>query len=177
MIDNATATAQRIMAIDWTGSFERTASRVALLREYLRRAAWWAKDLEPGQWPFFDIAGTIEPTIRADPRLIRRVEDHLASKLKRKTSLVTRTCESAMHFATLLDSRTQLPQLPATVMRPFEPLLLMFERGGGFRIEGSGLIEVDIAGVPKGTIESCKNRAELSLDPAVLDALDAAGTR
>ena len=177
MIDNATATAQRIMAIDWTGSFERTASRVALLREYLRRAAWWAEALDASPWPFFDIASAAEPAIRADPRLIRQLEDQLTSKLQLQRSPVARACESAVHFAALLDSRTPLPRLPATAMQPFEPLLVMFERGGGFWVDGTGFIEVDSVGVPKGTIESCKNRAELSLNPAMLDALDAAGNR
>jgi hypothetical protein len=168
----ATAVAERVMAVDWAGSFDKTNSRVSLLREYLRRAAWWADAVKAAEWPFFDIAAAIDPTVRADPGLVRRVEEHLASQ--RQGALVTRTCVRALHFAALLDAGAKLPEVPESAAQPFEPLLVMFERGGGFRVEGSGLIEVDAAGVPKGTAAAHRTPGPVaSLDAAALDALDA----
>lgn len=62
---------------------------------------------------------------------------------------MTRTCIRALHFAALLDAGIDLPQaLPL----PFEPLLVMFERGD-FRVEGSGLIDVDTLGIRVGTVD------------------------
>ncbi|HLL01718.1 MAG TPA: hypothetical protein VK539_14105 [Myxococcaceae bacterium] len=143
MNTHVTATAKRITAINWAGSFDKTPSRVALLREYLRRAAWWASAVKSAEWPFFDIAAAVNPQVRAAPAQIEAVEAHLSEKLH-------------------------------SVAQPFEPLLRMFERGGGFRLGGSGLIEVDAAGVPKGTAQAHrKDTPVVALEPAALDALDA----
>lgn len=176
MTSHVDTTAKRIMAINWEGSFARTRSRVALLREYLRRAAWWAEAVKSEEWPFFDIAHAIKPEVRADPALVKRIETHLAPEMQ--GILVVHACVRALHFAALLDAGVQLPKLPGSAVQPFEPLLVMFERGGGFRTDGSGLIQVDIAGVPKGTIQSnLKDKPVVALDPAALDALDAAAGR
>lgn len=170
MSNHVTALARRIMAIQWTGSYDKNRSRVALLREYLRRAAWWADAMKTEQYPFFDIAEEINPKVRADPAQVQRVEADLNSKMV--GVLARRTCARALHFAALLDAGTKLPKVPGSVAQPFEPLLMMFERGGGFRLEGK-LIEVDSAGVPIGTLQS--NRTDtpvVALTAAALDALD-----
>ncbi|KFA92155.1 hypothetical protein [Archangium violaceum] len=172
MTAHVSAVAKRIKAINWSGSFDRTPSCVALLREYLRRASWWAEAVKSSEWPFFDIAAAVNPAVRADPGQIQAIEDHLSQKLQ--GVLVVRTCVRALHFAALEDAGAKLPRVPASVVRPFEPLLMMFERGGGFRLGGSGLIEVDTAGVPKGTASSHHtDKTVVALEPAALDALDA----
>jgi hypothetical protein len=174
MSNHVSSTFKRIMNIQWEGSYDRIPSRLALMREYLRRAAWWAEALKATPWPFFDIAYEIKRDVRANSTLITQVETHLASKLGLTSSLVVRSCEHALHFAALLDSGAQLPKLPDSVQQPFEPLLVMFERGDGFRIEGSGLIELDSLGLQKGTIQSNHtNEPVVSLARADLDALDA----
>jgi hypothetical protein len=171
MANQVDALARRILALKWAGSYEKTRSRVALMREYLRRAAWWAEAVDSEQYPFFDIAEAIEPEVRADPALVQRVEADVTAKLA--GVLVRRTCVRALHFAALLDAGTKLPQVPGSVAQPFEPLLVMFERGGGFRLEG-GLIEVDSAGVPTGTIQSNRtDKPVVALTSSALDALDA----
>lgn len=172
MADHVDTTAKRIMAVDWESSYEKTRSRVTLVFEHLRRAAWWAPAVKAQQWPFFDIAEAINPKLRASPAVVRRVEADLAAKSQGE--LVMRTCMRALNFAALLDAGTKLPQVPNSAAEPFEPLLVMFERGGGFRLEGGRFIEVDLKGVPVGTSES--NRADkpvVALTSAALDALDA----
>jgi len=171
MNTHVTATAERIKAINWAGSFDKTPSRVALLREYLRRAAWWASAVKSAEWPFFDIAAAVNPKVRAAAAQVDAVEAHLSEKLQ--GVLVVRCCIWALHFAAPLDAGTKLPRVPDSVAQPFEPLLRMFERGGGFRLGGSGLIEVDAAGVPKGMAQAHrKDTPVVALEPAALDALD-----
>jgi len=49
----------------------------------------------------------------------------------------------------------------------------MFERGGGFSTEGSGLIEVDSLGIRIGTVEdNLSEQPIIALDEATLDAAD-----
>ncbi len=174
MNTHVTATAGRIKAINWAGSFDKTMSRVALLREYMRRAAWWASAVKSTKWPFFDIAAAVNPKVRASPALVEGVEAHLSEKLQ--GGVVLDCCVRALHFAALLDAGSKLPRVPDSVALPFEPLLMMFERGGGFHMEGSGLIDVDSVGVPKGTAQAhLKDKPVVELKPAALDALDAVG--
>ena len=171
MSAHVTAVAKRIKAIDWSGSFDKTPSRVALLREYLRRAAWWSEAVKTSEWPFFDIAAAVNPAVRADPNQVQALEAHLSQKLQ--GVLVVRTCVRAMHFASLEDAGVKLPRVPVSVEHPFEPLLMMLERGGGFRVDGSGLIEVDAAGIPKGTARSHRTAEPVvALEPAALNVLD-----
>ena len=162
----------RLTAVDWESSYEKSRSRVSLVFEYLRRASWWAPEVNAPQWPFFDIAEVLHPALRANPSVVRRIEAGLTAKSQGE--LVVRTCVRALNFAALLDAGTKLPRVPDSAQDPFEPLIVMFERGGGFRLEGGRFIEVDLKGVPVGTQES--NRSDkpvVALTPTALDALDA----
>jgi hypothetical protein len=120
-------TLARLLAVDWTGnaSFDHVRSRARLMREYLRRASWWAQVVHAiEEWPFFDIAAHLAPQV------------HLAD--------------------------------------PFDPLLWLFERGGGWTTE-SGFIELGGASVRRRSW-----RDHLSTEPIVtltmpaFDALDQA---
>lgn len=48
-------------------------SRGYLMKGYLRRAAWRAKATKSQQWPFFDIAAPVNPTVRVDSAIVERV--------------------------------------------------------------------------------------------------------
>ncbi|WP_034590387.1 hypothetical protein [Hamadaea tsunoensis] len=155
--------AYRIGRIDWSGDFTRTRSRVALMREYLRRAAWWAERLErTPEWPFFDVAAAIDADVRADADLVARTTEDL-------TWYASRTCAWALHFAELAQHPEIVrPDLPD----PFEPLIVMYERGGDFTTQNAR-IEVDLVTLPKKTWVDYKvDQPYASLDPAALDALD-----
>lgn len=156
----------RLRQIDWAGDFTHTRSRVQLMKEYLRRAAWWAQRLgRTPEWPFFDIAEAIDPAVRADPELVERTTTGLGWYAKR-------ICAWALHFAEL---RTVAPEkIPADLDDPFEPLIIMFERGGDFTT-ANGRIEVDLAQFPvKSWIDYRTPDPVVSLDDQALDALDAA---
>lgn len=172
MTNHVNTTAKRIMAVDWESSYKKTNSRIALLREYLRRGAWWAEALKTKQWPFFEIADAVNPKVRADPSVVRRVEAHLTSELQ--GGLMVRVCMQALHFAALLDTGAKLPKVPDSAALPYEPLLMMLERGGGFRLESGVLIEVDMRSVQQGTLQSNRvDKPVVELTLAALDALDA----
>jgi hypothetical protein len=160
----------RLVSVDWYGDWDvavsHTRSRALLMREYLRRAALWARELgaEP-EWPFFDVTEFLAPGLRADARVEDELERFLAGKVP--TPSTARTCRGAVRWAALRQAADRLPDLPD----PYEPLLLMYERGGGYSIEEF----IDLYGVmiPHGTLES-NLRVEpfLTTDPFTLDALD-----
>ncbi len=166
--DTIGLTARRLMAIDWRGDFTRTRSRVKLMREYLRRSAWWADALAcPDKWPFFDIAAGVDPAVRAETQLVAAVLAELKADVL-LTPLVVRTCEWALHWSALRVAGVPRSDLDD----PFEPLILMYERGGEFTIE-HGFIQVDQAAIRRG--EPWEHRTStkiVDLDRAALDRVD-----
>ncbi|MGW7488989.1 hypothetical protein [Streptomyces sp. NPDC054786] len=156
--------AERLERVDWDGSFDRTRSRVALMREFMRRSALWAGETRAGEWPFFDIAAHIDPEARIDADIL----EVLAGKIGLQQPVILETIEWALNFAVLSDIRADLVDLPS----PFQPLVQMYERGGAFSLDGIGHIEVGTAAIPKGSIEHALERVPLDLDEKSLNALD-----
>jgi hypothetical protein len=158
--------AHRLRGIDWAGNFDHTRSRVKLMQEYLRRASWWAQRLDrTPEWPFFDVAEAIDPAVRADPELVARTTQGLGWYAKR-------ICAWALHLAEL---RTVVPDLVPDLDDPYEPLIIMFERGGDFTTANSR-IEVDLAQFPvRSWVDYRTADPVVALDPAALDELDQAG--
>lgn len=58
---------------------------------------------------------------------------------------VSRACRAALHCAALSDARTPLNY---GLDDPYEPLLLLFERGGCFTT-AHGFIDLDEASIPR----------------------------
>ncbi|MCF3180791.1 hypothetical protein IPZ70_12735 [Streptomyces polychromogenes] len=182
--ERANAVVGRITAIDWRAvgeSFEHGTSCARLMREYLRRAALWVQKLQkvhPGPFfdvsqsdrrPFFDIAKYVDPSVHADDELVEELDGFLSEY---SSSLLTgRICRAALNWASLTDeSLAGFGDLPD----PFEPLLLVFERGGAFWIE-NGFIDFVASRVRPATWEDhLATEPMASLDGAVLDAIDEA---
>ncbi|MGK3960152.1 hypothetical protein WMF38_44770 [Sorangium sp. So ce118] len=163
---------ERLCAIDWRADDLRCRnSRIQLMREYLRRAAWWADELGcTEEWPFFDIAGHVDFVVRADSALVQRLQEHLA-----KLSLwptVKKSCEWSLHWAALRSTPgMKLPVLD----EPFEPLIWMYERGGGFTTE-HGNVNVSGALFQRRPWHHYRTQQPVvELDRVRLDALDASG--
>ncbi|MEY9214292.1 hypothetical protein NI17_020535 [Thermobifida halotolerans] len=166
MSDPVEAVVDRLLAVDWTGRYDQRRSQAALMREYLRRSALWSKHLDAEGWPFFDIAAAVDPTVRADRATVDRLEAELPDWIY---PTVRHTCVWALHFAELRRSGTELPDLPD----PFEPLLLMYERGNGFTLDGTGFIEVDFLSFPRGSrSEHLTDEPRAPMVLAELDAMD-----
>ncbi|MEE1766938.1 hypothetical protein PUR34_01580 [Streptomyces sp. JV185] len=164
---------ERLRAIDWSGDFaahEHANSRALLMREYLRRAARWARAYGAEEsWPFFDIAECVAPEVRTPPDVAAELEQVLTGLAP---SSLRKTCRGAVRWAVLRRAGVRFPQdLPDD---PYEPLLLMYERGGGYSVEE--FIDLDGAMLRVGTVESnLPARPFLASAPAALDALDAEG--
>ena len=102
-----------------------------LMREYLRRAARWARALGcEDAWPFFDVAAKVQPEVRASVTEIATLEQHLRSL--HLPNRVVNTCVWALHW----DQIKALPAVTSFALPdPFEPLLTMFGLGGRFTTE------------------------------------------
>ncbi|MET7711692.1 hypothetical protein [Streptomyces sp. NPDC005407] len=139
------------------------------MREYLRRAALWARTYGAEQsWPFFDIAEHVDAELQTPPDVAAEVEEVLTGLAP--TSL-KRTCRAAVRWAALRDARDDLP---ADLPDPYEPLLLMYERGGGYFLEE--YLDLNGVMIRLGNVESNTSATPfLTLAPATLDALDAEG--
>ncbi|MEV8455337.1 hypothetical protein AB0467_26120 [Streptomyces sp. NPDC052095] len=166
------AVLERLRTVDWYGDWEtargHSRSRALLMREYLRRAALWARAYgAEEQWPFFDVTEFAAPGFRAAPEIESELEDYVAHSVG--TPSTARTCRGAVRWAAFrAGTGDGLPGLP----QPYEPLLLMYERGGGYSIEEY----IDLCGVmiPHGTLRSNLDAEPfLALAPSTLDVLDA----
>ncbi|MFI7452202.1 hypothetical protein ACIBQX_32225 [Nonomuraea sp. NPDC049714] len=159
----------RLRAIDWSDmdrAFDQANSRALLMREYLRRAALWARHCGAGGWPFFAISQHVEPADRLPGDVAADLEEFMLSGVGPRS--IATTCRDAVNWAALpSETKAGLPD-------PYEPLLTLYERGGGFFIEE--FIDLNGVMIRLGTVES--NAAAtpfLTLASATLDALDAEG--
>jgi hypothetical protein len=168
------ATLARLQAVDWTGGsgFNHRRSRVRLMAEYLRRAALWAEALDAtGEWPFFDIASHLAPSVHVPEDQGKELESLISNRIGWPS--VDRLARATMHWAALQDAGVPLPPGLAD---PYEPVLLMFDRGGAWTTE-AGFIDVDGAAVRRQTWrDHLSTEPVTALDPATLDALDEAAS-
>lgn len=138
------------------------------MREYLRRSAVQARRLgATDAWPFFDLAEYAARGTAVPADLGARLGE-LTSGAARYPA-VARSCWGALHWAAAVDAEA----LPADADDPYEPLLLFFERGGGFYLE-EGFIDVEGGSVVRKTWQDHADAEPLDLSPAALDEFDAA---
>jgi hypothetical protein len=141
--DRADRVLERLLAVEWDddkGAFKHRASRVRLTHEYLGRMARWVEVLgafPQNRWPIVDLAKAVDPSKAADPAQLEELERAGGDYFT--VEVLQWAAECALHWATLGDLPEQrFPELDD----PFEPLLLLLERGGGFRTH-TGFIELD----------------------------------
>jgi hypothetical protein len=95
----------RLLALDWTGKdgFDHARSRAGLMREYLRRASWWAQVVHAiEEWPFFDIAAHLAPQVHAQEELASQLEALISTGIGWPS--VVDTCQNARRWAAVLDA-------------------------------------------------------------------------
>ena len=167
----ARAMAERLIAVDWKRRGDKTWSKSALLKEYFRRAARWAAAYgcaEP--MPFFDIAACVDPAVRADPRVV----DDVLKKVRAGGRGVARVVPFILHWAALRATPGINP--PSELEDPFEPLILLFERGGGFHTE-KGEVNLEWKSVRMaGWRERADDPPMTSFAADVLDGIDREGS-
>ena len=162
---------RRLRVVDWeddASAWAHAPSRALLMREYLRRAALWAKALgAEAAWPFLDVAEHIEEVTQVPSDVAAELEEFLKGLAPEAVRI---TCRAAVRWAAVAEGAS----LPRDLQDPYEPLLLMYERGGGYYLEEY----VDLNGVMirLGNVEvNAAATPFLALAPATLDALDAEG--
>ncbi|MEV5508243.1 pentapeptide repeat-containing protein [Streptomyces orinoci] len=167
----ARAVVERLTAVDWRDddiAFTHATSRSRLFREHLRRSALWTKVYQPaGEWPVVDLAAAVAPTVQVDAELAARLDAFLEANLADVRAKAL--CRAALDWATLLDTTTvSLPELPD----PYEPLLLMLERGGwcGLVVENR-VADFAAVRVPFGTWQD-----HLSTEPIIQFGRSGLGT-
>ncbi|WP_350275967.1 hypothetical protein [Kribbella sp. HUAS MG21] len=161
--------AERLAAVQWDddAAYEHRRSRGRLTREFLRRTAQWSLTVgaEEG-WPFSDLAGALDPEVAVDPALLDAVQIGAASA--GAFPVRPEAARLMVRWAALGElPRQRFPQLSD----PYEPLLVLFGRGGGYSLS-HGSIELGYGSFP---ILSVAERAALEpvpIDEATLDALD-----
>ncbi|MFK8848153.1 hypothetical protein [Streptomyces sp. Ac-502] len=109
---------------DWDQAFGHVMSRRILLREYMRRAALWARTCSAeNAWPFFDATQHMTPELHLSPEIIEELQAFLS---RVPNDAVKRTCAGAVRLAEL---RRQTPEAVPDLPDLYEPLVLFYERG------------------------------------------------
>lgn len=160
----------RLVAVEWDDdmAYARQRSRARLVREFLRRTALWARELgaENG-WPYSDLAGALEPELTVDPDQLARLTIDPATC--GDFPIQPKDGELIVRWAALGDlPRQRFPHLDD----PYEPLLILFDRGGSCR-KLAGWIELGYGEFPVGTLEDRALYEARPIDEAALDACDA----
>ncbi|MFI5897397.1 hypothetical protein ACIA5D_45630 [Actinoplanes sp. NPDC051513] len=165
------AMAERLSAIDWERRGDKTWSKAALLKEYFRRAARWAAAFDcDTPVPFYDIAACVDPSIRASEGAVDDVLDKVAAGGRS----IARIAPFLLNWAAL--RATPGIDLPGELEDPFEPLILLFERGGGFHTE-NGQVNLEWKSVRMAGWRDRANDAPMgSFATDVLDEIDRAGS-
>lgn len=164
---------ERIFAINWEPDDARVGSQIALLQEYLRRAALWAKTLDcTEQWPFFDIAAIavgVDPSQRADNAQVEVLRHHFSQAPFYTIGIIENTCEWFLHWQVV---KNQPEVRKFNLPDPYEPLIILYERGGIFSTE-HGLFNFEAASFPRGTwMQHDRDFPVVLLESAALDRLD-----
>ncbi len=160
---------ERLVVVRWDEevAYRAQRSRFRLTREFLRRTAVWGQRLEVTEgWPFFDLAGLVDPEVVVDERLVERLRRRPATADINPVSL--EIAVNVVRWAALGDlPRRRFPALDD----PYEPLVALFERGGGYTV-GNGMIELGYGSFPKRDLAERAALEPAPVDPATLDALD-----
>jgi hypothetical protein len=191
----ALAALDRVLRIEWRHDPARLGSHVALMKEYLRRAAAVAEALGlTADWPWFDAAARLtlpgvdrrrlpgrvflDPEPQYDGPGADPLEDRVIAFNVRLNAdppaegvYARRTCLWYIRWAAVKGHPALAPLgLPDL----YEPLIVLYERGGQFRLEHA---YIDLGDTMLAI--SFRNALALaplpSLDAQVLDRLDEAG--
>jgi hypothetical protein len=163
----------RIKAINWmqydSYSNSRECSHILLFKEYIRRAALWFKalniELKGSGWPVFDIAAQIDQSIEDETE-----DENFIKCLTTGTYYTKVLCLYYVHWSMIKDrpevTRFNLPE-------PYEPIIIMFERGCSFPRKEFNIYDFWGGGIPINEPENYYDDLPYTeLDSATLDQID-----
>jgi hypothetical protein len=170
--ESVQAMADRLRAIDYERHGDKAWSKAALLREYFRRAARWADAYAcEARTPFFDIAACVNPHVRADQAVVNSVLQDVESGTR---NAITRVAPFILHWAAARAAAGD--NVPPQLEDPFEPLILLFERDGGFHTE-NGEVNLEYLAAPMRGWRAFASKPPMpSFAPQDLDEIDRAGS-
>lgn len=167
------AALERLLKIEWAYIEGRDKSQLKLMTQYLGRAALWTDRLKSdGSWPFYDIGDYLAPDIHVPEEFSQRLKnysDYLVSQGRYRNSRPKLVCEWYLRWEAIRETgRASKYELPD----PYEPLVLMFERGGSFTTE-HGFIELGACSIrPDHWKSIARNYSPIELTTEYLDQLD-----
>ncbi|NDJ84638.1 MAG: hypothetical protein GYB66_02020 [Chloroflexi bacterium] len=169
-------TLQRILAVDWHYDPAHRGSHVQVMKEHFRRMVIWSQALELKPIVFMgDLGAAINPEVRAAGDTISQLRDHL---LDRTWPGFVKLLEYALHWAAVNEA-TPLLRKYRSLPDPYEPVLVLYERGGAVRIDrktGELLLSMTAEG-PIIVLENWwkwkRRNPFIELDAAALDVADA----
>ncbi len=203
-IDKAAALAaiERCRRIEWRVDPARLHSTIALMWEYLRRSAVVAQAVgETRNWPWFDAAVRLSLPNVDRPFLPAYVFLDAKPPYERPgvDPLEDAVIALNQHFNAIPRGPDQFPPnyygrhscwwyirwasvknhpalAPPALPDPYEPLIVLYERGGSFHTEHGFIGIFSCSMMPQGTPAYWSTQEPLpSLAPAALDALDREG--
>ena len=130
----------------------REGSQVALMREFLRRAALWANALDcDGDWPFFSVADALAQRSEAvRSRLKAHGLENFESGFKALGFRASRIAGWFVQWRAI----DNLDEVRAFGLpEPYEPAILIFERGGNVQVENR-MFQFNLASFPMGRVEA-----------------------
>lgn len=120
---------EELRGIEWREDLYRR-SHVLLLQEFLRRTALWATALASADdWPLFDIARRIAPTLQFSEEVLDEIIRSKPLFNPSRHSLARVVCLWHLNWANLCRDSFESVE-PFDLPSPYEPLTLMFSRGG-----------------------------------------------
>jgi hypothetical protein len=167
----------RIKAIDWNqdNSNTRQISHIKLFREHVRRTVLWFRaldlDFKGSGWPSVDIAARIDTSLIDEGRDEDRDEELIKLLGVSGHGYAIRYFPVCYVHWAMVQNRPEIMQiaLPA----PYEPVIMMFERGCRFPKREFDLYNFWGGGIPLGRPESYYDKAPYTdLDSAALDRED-----
>jgi hypothetical protein len=166
---------KRVSSINWNyGAVVKEGSHILLFKEFLRRAALLVEsfgtlDIPGSMWPILDFAAYIDSSLELDDDEI----DSLAEELQVKgypSWYSKRVCTYFLHWETIQD-KSEVIEL--NLPNPYEPLIILYERGGIFRRDNDGSWEFHHAAFFVGEHNSYLNEAPVvKLDDDSLNQAD-----
>jgi hypothetical protein len=168
--DAVNLTLKRIISVNWQLDWARAPSHLRLVKEHFRRMALWAEALNCiEKWPFFDVAAHITPSLRAPEDKVEILGNYL--KQLNVGHYMKAECICALHWAAAQGS----PEVSNYLLPPpYEPVLILYERGGTFHKEDGFLIRIsDRLGFSQGKLSDYDRLSPaLVLDADTLDQAD-----
>lgn len=122
---------ERVKSIQWSSDYSICKSHNYLALEYLRRITLWQQyiQVESETWPFFDVVQEISPKIKVPETIITSFEEYCDTATI--SSFAERICSWYLRWVTYIEQGSTPSEPPP----PYEPLIILYERGGTLRTE------------------------------------------